>query len=211
MSCEPNDPITILDDMKKGDWKKLPEVLDYFAENADSSCLSPGGTEYMKHILGIAKDYLDANKDTDIKDLTKLDEVDGIIKTFAYYTDMITFAKGLPANSFPTTISYLMDVAKCKKGSVGKLSNEMLHTLIHGIAQEDITLVNRSLNGDIVMKLIEENIFTRQQILAAMTEAKTITEAHRGLSVYVVNLRSTPLSYYSVVDLINILNKCRPT
>lgn len=193
-----------LQNMEKGDWGGLARTLEFFAKDAETHCLGPRGVEYAKSVLIIAKDYLDANKGQSEEDLTKLDGVDEIIKTFAYYVDMSTFAKGLPAKDLSARIGYIMDVAKCKEGSVARLSRSELHALMYGISHGRISLKNRSLNGDIVMRLIEKEVFTRQQILAAMMEAEMIAETSPETVIKIVDISGVP-SFLDPKTIIEIL------
>lgn len=197
----------ILDEMKGGNWGRLGKIIDFYSENADKCSLGPRGTEYVKSILRIAKDYLDTNRETDLENLTKLDGVDAIIETFSYYTDMVTFAKGLPAKNLSTRIGYITDVAQCKEGSVARLSRNELHALIYGISHGQISLENRSLNGDIVMRLIEKEVFTRQQILAAMMKAEMIADTPRETVIEVIDISGVP-SFLDPGMIIEILEVC---
>lgn len=194
----------ILDEMKGGNWERLGTIIDFYSENADKCSLGPRGTEYVKSILRIAKDYLDANGETDSEDLTKLNGVDAIIKTFSYYTDMGTFARGLPAKNLSTRVGYIMDVAQCKDGSVARLTRNELHALMYGISNGKISLENRSLNGDIVMRLIEKEVFTRQQILAAMMKAEMIADTPRETVIEVIDISGVP-SFLGPETIIEIL------
>lgn len=194
----------ILDEMKGGNWGRLGIIIDFYSENADKRSLGPCGTEYVKNILKIAKDYLDTNRETDLENLMKLESINAIIETFSYYTDMGTFAKGLPTKDLSTRIGCIMDVAQCKKGSVARLSRNELHALMYGISHGHISLKNRSLNGDIVMKLLEKEVFTHQQILAAMMGAEMITETSQETVIEVVNIISVP-SFLDPNTIIEIL------
>lgn len=204
MNCKKCGLEEALEKMKKGDWGGLAKALEFFAEDAEKSRLGPRGVEYVKSVLTIARDYLDANKGQPEEDLTKLDGVDAIIGAFAYYTDMGTFAKGLPVKDLSARIGYIMDVVQCKKGSVARLSRNELHALMYGISHRQISLENRSLNGDIVMKLIEKEVFTRQQILNAMIGAKMIAESSKETVIEVVKIISVP-SFLDPNAIIEIL------
>ncbi|MBR2544057.1 hypothetical protein IKF04_02020 [Candidatus Saccharibacteria bacterium] len=174
IACEQH---LVLSNMAGGNWKKLADPLEYLAEDAPDSTLSKCGECFARGILGITIKYLKDNQGKSEEELLKFDGVEDIIRTFAYYVDMQTFAAALHTKDLSIRTGRLADVQNCKKGSTKNLSRNEIMAITHGIAKGYVKLKDRTLNAEIVEGLIEKKWFTRLQILQAMANAKMITKA----------------------------------
>ena len=176
----------VLREMASGNWKKLADPLEYLEKDAPYSTLSKCGECFARGILGITIKYLEDNQGKSKEELLKFDGVEDIIRTFAYYVDMQTFAAALHTKDLSIRIGRLSDVQDCKKGSVNKLSRNEIMAITYGIAKGYVKLKDRTLNAEIVESLIEQKWFTHLQILQAMAEAKMITKAPQKKIIHVI-------------------------
>ena len=167
----------ILGEMADGNWEVIVESLTDLAEDAPKSSLTLCGKRFAKGMMKNAINYLKTNEGVPKEELLKLDRVNEIIETLAFYVEMQSFAAGLHTIDLAIRVGHLENVKKCKEGSVKKLSRNEVMALMHGIAKKDVNLKNRTLNGEIVKALIERGWFTHLQILEAMTKAEMIAES----------------------------------
>lgn len=198
---------TVLKEMAGGNWKVLADPLKYLEKDAPDSILSECGECFARGILGITIKYLKDNQGKSKEELMKSDGVEDIIRTFAYYVDMQTFAAALHTKDMSIRIGRLSDVQDCKKGSVNKLSRNEIMTITHGIAKGYVGLKNRTLNAEIIEGLIEQKWFTHLQILQAMAEAKMITKAPQKIIIHVTGLPERAIPLIAPADLLKLLKE----
>lgn len=183
ITCKPHE---VLREMAGRNWKKLADPLEYLEKDAPYSTLTKCGECFARGILGIAIKYLKDNQGKSKEELLKFDGVEEIIRTFAYYVDMQTFAAALITKDLSIRTGRLSDVQNCKKGSINKLSRDEIMAITHGIAKGYVKLKDRTLNAEIVEGLIEQEWFTHLQILQAMAEAEMITKAPKKIIIHVI-------------------------
>lgn len=197
----------VLREMAGENWKKLADPLEYLEKNAPYSTLTSCGECFARGILGIAIKYLKDNQGISKEELLKFDGVEDIIRTFAYYVDMQTFAAALHTKDLSIKIGRLSNVQDCKKGSVNKLSRNEIMTITHGIAKGYVKLKDRTLNAEIVESLIEHEWFTHLQVLQAMAKAKMITEAPQKKIIHVIGLPERAILPVAPADLLKLLKE----
>ncbi len=178
MNCRECNLKEALEEMKKGDWKKLAQVLDNLTEDTATAMLKPCAASYVTKIIETAKDYLVENNG---RELLKLDGVDAIIEKFSPYVEMGSFAKKLRAIQVDTRgelsirPSHLSACIEGKKGAFKALSKNEVCAFLRAIADGEFILKNRRLNKEIITQLIEQEYYTREQVLEAMSKADLYT------------------------------------
>ena len=197
----------VLREMAGGNWEVLADPLKYLEKDAPYSTLSKCGECFAGGILGITIKYLEDNQGKSKEELLKFDGVEDIIRTFAYYVDMQTFAAALHTKDLSIRTGRLSDIQDCKKGSVNKLSRNEIMTITHGIAKGYVKLKDRTLNAEIAEGLIKQKWFTHLQILRAMAKAKMITKAPRKKIIHVIGLSERAIPPIASADLLKLLKE----
>ena len=164
--------------MKKGDWTKLARVLDGFTDDTATAILEPCAASLVTKIIETAKDYVVENHG---KELLKREGVDAIIEKFSPYVEMRSFAKQLRTIKVDTRgelsirPSRLSACIEGKKGAFKDLSKNEVYAFLRAIAEGVFSLKNRRLNREIIEQLIEQEYYTREQVLEAMSKADLYT------------------------------------
>ena len=164
--------------MKKGDWTKLARVLDGFTDDTATAILEPCAASLVTKIIETAKDYVVENHG---KELLKLDGVKAIIEIFSPYVEMRSFAKQLRAIQVDTRgelsirPSRLSACIKGKEGAFKALPKNEVYAFLRAIADGEFSLKNRRLSKEIITQLVEQEYYTREQVLEAMSKADLYT------------------------------------
>ena len=191
MNCEKCDLKEALEKMEKGDWTELSQVLDRLTDDTATAMLDPCVASYVTKIIKAAKGYLVENRG---KELLKLDGVDAIIETFSPYVEMGSFAKQLRAIQVDTRgelsirPSRLSACIKGKEGAFKALSKNEVYAFLRAIAEGVFSLKNRRLNREIITQLIEQEYYTREQVLEAMSK----TDLYTAPGVAVIEIGAGP-------------------
>ena len=178
MNCRKCNLEEALEKMKEGDWTKLARVLDNLTDDTATATLKPCAASYVKKIMRAAKGYLVENKGGE---LLKIDGVDEIIEKFSPYVEMGSFAKQLRAIKVGTggepsiRPSHLSACIEGKNGAFKALSKNEVCAFLQTIADGVFSLKNRRLNREIITQLIEQEYYTREQVLEAMSKADLYT------------------------------------
>ena len=191
MNCKKCELREALEKMKKGDWTKLAQVLDSLTDDTATAMLKPCAASYVTKIIETAKGYLVENKGGE---LLKIDGVDAIIEKFSPYVEMGSFAKKLRAIKVGTggepsiRPSHLSACIKGRKGAFKALSKNEVYAFLRAIAEGVFSLKNRRLNREIIEQLIEQEYYTREQVLEAMSKAGL----HTAQEITVIEIGAGP-------------------
>ena len=195
MNCRKCKLNEALEEMKKGDWTKLAQVLDSLTDDTVTAMLKPCAASYVTKIVETAKDYLAENNG---RELLKLDGVDAIIGKFSPYVEMGSFAKKLRAIQVDTRgelsirPSRLSACIEGKKGAFKALSKNEVYAFLRAIADSEFSLENPRLNKEIITQLIEQEYYTREQVLEAMSKADLYT----AQNITVIEIGAGPAANY---------------